>query len=399
MSTKRITLTDSLNAFCKDTDAYLEGSLSGSLSTLTFAAKDIFDVKGYITGGGNPDWRLSQGPAESTAWAVRVLVEAGATMAGKTLTDEITRGIFGENAHYGTPVNVNAPGRVPGGASSGSASAVAGGLVNFALGSDTGGSVRVPSSFCGLYGLRPTHGRIPLAGVLPQSSSYDTVGWFARDPETFAKVGSVILQSEITDQLPRQVLIAEDAFELLENPVLEALQPAIRKICSLIGKQSSIRLANTSLSDWRDQQGTLQSREAWETVRDWIDLTNPRFSFEITERYILARNITDNEISSAEQVKTQILTRMNQLLIDRSVICLPTTIGPAPPIGQKLSERTDLRLKTSQLTCVAGTTGGPQISLPLARVNGLPVGISLLGSPGDDEMLIECARRLETELI
>ena len=394
MSINRFSFTDSLNAFCKDTDAYLQGLPNGSLSSLTFAAKDIFDVQGYITGGGNPDWKLSQVPAESTAWAVRVLVEAGATMVGKTLTDEITRGIFGENSHYGTPINANAPGRVPGGSSSGSASAVAGGLVDFALGSDTGGSVRVPASFCGLYGLRPTHGRISLAGVLPQSSSYDTVGWFARDPETFAQVGSVLLQSENQNQLPGQVLIAEDAFDLLDSSVLDALQPAIKKICALIGNHSSIRLAPTNLSEWRDQQGTLQSKEAWDTVREWIDLTNPRFSFEVTERYVLAKNISADDINSAEQIKAQVKDRMNQLLINGTVICLPTTVGAAPPIGQKLSERTELRLKTSQLTCIAGTTGGPQINLPLTEVGGLPVGISILGSPGDDEMLIAIARQL-----
>nr|MDQ3830771.1 amidase family protein [Candidatus Tectomicrobia bacterium] len=173
MTRSRRRIDDRLNAFCQDTDAYLEGAADGPLSDLTFAAKDIFDIAGYVTGGGNPDWKATHGPAERTAWVVRVLVEAGATMVGKTITDEITRGIFGENAHYGTPVNPHAPGRVPGGSSSGSAAAVAGGLVDFALGSDTGGSVRVPSGFCGLYGLRPTHGRIPLDGILSQAPSYD----------------------------------------------------------------------------------------------------------------------------------------------------------------------------------------------------------------------------------
>ena len=394
MSDIRISQSDPFHAFCKDTNAYLEGTKSGPLSTMTFAAKDIFDIQGFVTGGGNPDWRASQSPAEKTAWAVRILVEAGATMMGKTLTDELTRGILGENAHYGTPINANAPGRVPGGSSSGSAAAVAGGLVDFALGSDTGGSIRVPASFCGLYGLRPTHGRISLKGVLPQSSSYDTVGWFARDPETFAKVGSVILQSDLTNELPRRVIIAQDAFELLDSSTFDAVQTAVQRICSLVGEQSTIRLAETSLSEWRDQQGILQRKEAWETVREWIDETNPRFSFAVAESYILAQNISDLEIISARQIKTQVLNRMNDLLSDKAVICLPTTTGPAPPIGQKLSERTNLGLKTSQLTCIAGTTGGPQINLPLAHVERMPIGISLLGARGDDEVLIEVARRL-----
>ena len=394
MLNTHISHTDRLNAFCKDTDAYLEGHSGGPLSNMTFAAKDIFDIKGFVTGGGNPDWKATQNPAEQTAWAVQMLVDAGAVMVGKTLTDEITRGIFGENAHYGTPVNSNALGRVPGGSSSGSASAVAGTLVDFALGSDTGGSVRVPASFCGLYGLRPTHGRIPLSGVLPQSSSYDTVGWFARDIETFSKVGTVILQSDISNTLPKKVVIAEDAFELLDRSTYEALQPSVRRICKLIGGESIVRLSETTLAEWRDQQGTLQSREAWDTVKNWIDEVNPRFSFEVTERYILAKHISDEEILSAEKVKAQIVSRMSHILANNAVILLPTTVGPAPPTGQKLSDRTNLRLKTSQLTCIAGTPGGPQINLPLAEEDGFPIGISILGSPGDDEMLIVVARQL-----
>ena len=209
-------MSDPLNAFCADSDAYLAGAADGPLAGLTFAAKDIFDVAGHVTGCGNPHWKATHEPAESTAWVVQTLVDAGATMTGKTITDELTRGIFGENAHYGTPRNPRAAGRVPGGSSSGSASAVAGRLVDFALGSDTGGSVRVPASFCGLYGLRPTHGRIPLDGMLLQAPSYDTIGWFARDAETFARVGEVMLPAGAAVERPSRLIIAEDAFELAE---------------------------------------------------------------------------------------------------------------------------------------------------------------------------------------
>jgi len=394
MSSYKPQIEDPFNAFCRDNEAYLPGAANGPLSGLTFAAKDIFDIAGHVTGGGNPDWKATQPAAQQTAWAVQVLVDAGATMVGKTLTDEITRGIFGENAHYGTPVNPRAPGRVPGGSSSGSASAVAGELVDFALGSDTGGSVRVPASFCGLYGLRPTHGRIPLDGVLPQSASYDTVGWFARDPDTFARVGAVLLQSNISPGRPSQLLIAVDAFELVDPPVAEALRPQVERIASLAGRQTEDRLSPTSLSDWTGQQQVLQGREAWETMKDWIDEVNPRFSFEVTERYTLAKGISDQDVDAAHQVKEQVLARMDQLLTEGTVVCLPTTVGPAPPIGQRLSERTSLRLRTSQLTCIAGTTGGPQINLPLAEVEGTPVGISLLGARGSDEMLLAFAQKI-----
>jgi amidase len=294
---------DHLHAFCHDSDAYLEGTAGGPLAGLSFAAKDIFDVAGYITGGGNPDWKATHPAAATSAWAVRVLAGAGATMIGKTITDEITRGIFGENAHDGTPVNPRAPGRDPGGSSSGSAAAVAGGLVDFALGSDTGGSVRVPASFCGLYGLRPTHGRIPLDGVLLQAPSYDTVGWFARDIDLFARVGAVLLQTPITGGRPHRLVVAEDAFEVAHQAVQEALRPLVDRVASLLGQCTRVRLAPTRLSDWSGQQQILQGREAWETARDWIDQVNPRFSFEVAERYVAARVISDAAVAAARSAR------------------------------------------------------------------------------------------------
>ena len=390
----RLTIDDHLNAFCTDTDAYLEGAAGGPLSGLTFAAKDIFDIAGYVTGGGNPDWKATHAAAERTAWVVSVLVAAGATMVGKTITDEITRGIFGENAHYGTPVNPRAPGRVPGGSSSGSASAVAGGLVDFALGSDTGGSVRVPSSFCGLYGLRPTQGRIPLDGLLVQAPSYDTIGWFTRDPDLFARVASILLQSEIPEAWPRHLVIAEDAFDMADQAVQGALRPAVDRIASLIGNCRIQRLTPARLSAWSSQQQILQSREAWETARDWIDRVNPRFSFEVAERYRFASNITPAEVEMARRSREAIIERMTSVLANDVVVCLPTTPTPAPLRGQRLSSRDVLRPRISALTCIAGTTGTPQINLPLAEIDGLPVGLSLLAARGSDEMLIAFGREL-----
>jgi amidase len=398
MARCRLTIDDRLNAFCKDSDAYLEGATGGPFSGLTFAAKDIFDIAGYVTGGGNPDWKATHEPARITAWVVSALVEAGARMVGKTITDEITRGIFGENAHYGTPVNPRAPGRVPGGSSSGSAAAVAGGLVDFALGSDTGGSVRVPASFCGLYGLRPTHGRIPLDGILLQAPSYDTIGWFARDADLLARVGSVLLPGEVRAGRPRHLVIAADAFEVADQTVQEALRPIVDRVASLVGHCATERLAPTRLSDWSGQQGILQGREAWETARDWIDRVNPRFSFEVAERFRFASAISDADVQAARAARGAIIERMMALLADGVVICLPTTPAPAPLRGERLSRRNVLRPRISTLTCIAGTTGTPQINLPLAEVDGLPVGLSLLAGRGADEMLMAFARELAYSL-
>ena len=385
-------MSDPLNAFCPDSDAYLAGAADGPLAGLTFAAKDIFDVAGHVTGCGNPHWKATHQPAASNAWVVQTLVDAGAAMVGKTITDELTRGIFGENAHYGTPRNPRAAGRVPGGSSSGSAAAVAGNLVDFALGSDTGGSVRVPASFCGLYGLRPTHGRIPLDGMLLQAPSYDTIGWFARDADTFARVGTAILPPGAPAERPNRLIIAEDAFELAEADVRPALEAVVESIAPMFDATSSLRLSPSSLEEWSGHQQILQSREAWESIRDWLDAVNPALSFEVSDRYVTARAVTDEQVATAQAGRDAIIARINEVFQSGdSVVCLPTTIGPAPPVGQPVSARHALRLRNSALTSIAGNTGRPQISLPLAQVDGLPVGLSLLGDYGADEQLIALA--------
>src|SRR3954468_11048806 len=195
-------MSDSINAFVPGPRVRLDGTPGGPLSDLTFAAKDLFDVAGVPTGGGNHDWARANPLPTKHAWAVQTLLDAGAALIGKTITDEVSLGILGENAFDGTPLNSRAPDRVPGGSSSGSAAAVAAGLCDTAVGTDTGGSVRVPASFCGLYGIRPTHGRLDVTGMLPQAPTSDTTGWFARDAETFARVSSVLLGEQIPSMLP-----------------------------------------------------------------------------------------------------------------------------------------------------------------------------------------------------
>jgi len=286
---------DPLNAFCTHSTATLKGAPAGPLARLAFAAKDLFDIAGHVIGAGNPDWLALHEPAARTAPVVEELVHAGADMVGKTHTDELSRGIFGENAHYGTPANPAAPGRVPGGSSSGSAAAVAGGLVDFALGTDTGGSVRIPASFCGIFGIRPTHGRLSLEGVVGQAPSFDTVGWFARDAALLARVGTVLLASEIARAAPpRRLVVATDAFAIAEPATAAALRPAVERLARLIGASEQRALsASVPLSDWYAHQRAAQGREAWATFGDWIDRHNPRFAFEISDNFIRGMRVDD----------------------------------------------------------------------------------------------------------
>src|SRR5262245_40079375 len=209
-------MSDDIGAFVPGPRVRIAGHAGGPLQRLTFAAKDLFDVAGVPTGGGNHDWPTGRPLPTRHSWAVQTLLDAGATLIGKTITDEVSLGILGENAFDGTPANAAAPGRVPGGSSSGSAAAVAAGLCDTALGTDTGGSVRVPASFCGLYGIRPTHGRIDVAGMMPQAPTSDTTGWFARDAGTFARVSSVMLGEAIPASRPARLVVAVDAFGLAD---------------------------------------------------------------------------------------------------------------------------------------------------------------------------------------
>src|SRR5690242_11928933 len=243
-------MSDDIGAFVPGQRFRIEGRAAGPLAGLTFAAKDLFDVAGHPTGGGNEDWAKTHPVPERHAWAVQTLLDAGATLIGKTITDEVSLGILGENPFNGTPLNPAAPGHVPGGSSSGSASAVAQGLCDTALGTDTGGSVRVPASFCGLYGIRPTHGRLDLSGMLPQAPSSDTAGWFARDANTFARVSAVLLAEDIPPALPSSLVIATDAFGFAEPATAAALQPMLARLKRLIPDCREEVLAPPGLAAW-----------------------------------------------------------------------------------------------------------------------------------------------------
>ena len=269
-----ILAVDKLGAFCRHTHAQMKGAPGGPLAGLTFGVKDIYDIAGHRNGFGSPDWLRTHEAAARTAPVVRRLLDAGADMVGKTHTDEITWSLNGENAHYGTPVNVNAPGRIPGGSSSGSAAAVAGGLCDFALGSDTGGSVRAPASFCGIYGIRPTHGRVSLEGACPLAPSFDTCGWFARSADLLQRVGRVLLGAENAGA-PRKLLLAQDAFALAGESIARALAPAVERVSALLGKPARVTVAPDGLPQWLQVFRVLQAAEAWAQHGAWVTRVKP----------------------------------------------------------------------------------------------------------------------------
>lgn len=387
-------MTDEIGAFVPGPRVRIEGRAGGPLSGLTFAAKDLFDVAGVPTGGGNHDWPTGRPLPTRHAWAVQTLLDAGATLIGKTITDEVSLGILGENAFDGTPRNVAAPGRVPGGSSSGSAAAVAAGICDTALGTDTGGSVRVPSSFCGLHGIRPTHGRLDVAGMMPQAPTSDTTGWFARDAETFAKVSSVMLGEAIPAALPSKLVVAVDAFGFADTNVAEALQPMVNRLAALVGASREELMAPQGLSVWARAQRALQPAEAYNTFKGWLDARNPRFAFSVARALVMGSLISESDRAWANLMRQEVRARLRYLVPPGTILCLPTTPFPAPLVGQPLQVLEPLRDRITCLCAQGGLAGHPQVSLPGATVDGLPVGLSIIGARGSDASLVAVARAL-----
>lgn len=386
-------MKDPLGAF-HDPQLQLHGATSGPLAGLRFAAKDVFDVAGHRTGAGNPDWLRSHPPARSTASAIRRLLDAGASLNGKTHTDELTFSLNGENFHYGTPLNPAAPGRIPGGSSSGSASAVAGGLVDFALGTDTGGSVRLPASYCGILGYRPTWGSVPNDHVLPLAPSFDTVGWFARDTRHLERVGNVLLPGVPDTTGPMHLLLAADAFELAFEELRSVLSGALSNITACLGSCEKVSVYDGESEAWMKCFRTLQGLEIWKTHGDWIRKTNPVLGPDIRARFEWAASLDPAEAPAAEDSRARIIRRTDKLLGKDGVMCLPTSPAVALPINTPGSELESFRIRALTLLCVAGLAGLPQVSLPLAHFEGYPVGLSLVGPRHSDKRLLALASHI-----
>jgi amidase len=385
------TEADSLNAFIPHDRVHLPGAPSGPLNGLRFAAKDIFDVSGHTTGSGNPDWLATHGRAMATAPAVARLLDAGAELVGKTITDELAYSLNGQNFHYGTPVNVNAPGRIPCGSSSGSAAAVAGGAVDTALGSDTGGSVRIPAAVCGIYGIRPSHGRVSLEGVMPLAPSFDTVGWFAREPSVMARLGAILL-GEDTGPVAGGVARIADAFAIAEPSVQAVLEALAQRIEKLLGRRPAVEIGG--LDDWMAVMRKLQAREIWSVHGQWIEKTRPRFGPEVAARFQWARGVASQPADDGKARRAAFAKRMEKILQETGLLLLPTAPDIAPLRGLEGASSQSFRDRTFRLTCIAGLAGLPQLNLPAGRVSGCPVGLSVIGPRGSDRALLDLSVQL-----
>ncbi len=391
----QVSVSEQARCFVPYPNAWVSHSGSGPLAGLTFAAKDLFDVAGYPTGGGQPFVLARSGIKGRHAQTVQKLLDAGARFVGKTVTDELAFSMNGQNAHFGNPVNGAAPDRITGGSSSGSASAVSNRLCDFALGTDTGGSVRAPANHCGLYGLRPTHGRVSLQGSMDLSPSFDTCGWFSRDIATYARVADVLLGAD--DQpLPSKVrlLMPTEIWGLLELAVRSALQAPLDRITQTHGATQALDSFFGDFDDLYWAFRRIQGREAWQTDGDLITRYQPPLGPGVKERFEWSRQVTDEQVNHAWEVRRQLTRKLEQALGDDGVLVMPTMPDVAPLIQQPESELENYRNNAIRMLCISGLTGLPQLSMPLATRLGAPLGISLLGPRGRDRSLIAMAQAL-----
>lgn len=380
-----------------DLTAPVVGATDGPLAGLTAFVKDMYDIAGTRTGGGNPTWLAEQTVATEHASVIEHLLAAGATITGKAICDEFFYSILGINAHYGTPANVRAPGRVPGGSSSGSAGACGAGLCDFALGSDTAGSIRVPASFNGLYGLRPTHGRIDMTGAMPMAPSFDTAGWFANGPGVFQRVGHVLLDDARLPGTPETLIVATDCFEQAEHGVATLGRTFLERAADRLPASHEAVIAPDGFDTWREALRIVQAWEVWSSYGSFIERARPMLGPGIDDRMAFASTVTDGHASEARELVDAAGEIIRALVPVGTLIVLPSAPSIAPKAENPDEAQMEaFRTNVMRLTCVSGLGGLPQMSIPVGTVDGCPAGLSLIGWAGGDEALLELAVQLAT---
>ena len=372
----------------------LKGAGSGPLAGLTAVVKDMYAIAGERVGSGNPDYLAAQKPAPAHAPIIQKLLDAGATIVGKTICDEFFYSVAGVNAHYGTPANLRAPGRIPGGSSSGSAAATAAGVCDFALGSDTGGSVRVPASFCGIYGVRPTHGRVDHVAVVDMAPSFDTPGWFASGPGICRRIGAVLLDNAHVDAPVRQMIVADDAFAEADPVVVAVLNETLTRAAADLPRPEHKAIAPHGFDVWREAFRVVQAYETWQSFGAFVTAAKPKFGPGVKERMEIAAKVTKEQADASRAILADARKHVRAMIAPGTIVALPSAPCIAPKIDTPPDALESFRVRVMRLTCTAGLAGLPQISVPAGTVSGCPVGLSFIGWAGGDEALLDLAARI-----
>ncbi|GAA1704021.1 hypothetical protein GCM10009808_22360 [Microbacterium sediminicola] len=389
-------------------DPLYQGAWEGPLKGLTVAVKDLFGLVGFRIGAGNPAFLKGARAEKTTAPALADLLRGGASVRGIARTDEFAYSIAGDNAHYGTPPNGALPGALPGGSSSGAASSVSMGQADVGLATDTAGSIRVPASYQGLWGLRTTHNLVPRQGVLPLAQTFDTVGWLTRDGRTLQRVADWCLSydgSESTESvfgesgtdLPWRFLVPDEALEAVEPATREAFESLLARLAASDDPPRLARVSIGDLDDYYTPFRTVQGAEAWRNNGDWLRENPGAVGPAVAERFRLASQVTP-EAETAARATLATLGENLATLLRGAVLVLPTAPGPAPARTAPQDAIDATRQATLKMTTPAAVAGLPAISVPLLTVPSTlgpaPVGVCLVSRAGTDIALVRLARRL-----
>lgn len=378
-----------------DKRLFIPAKNKGSLDKKTFAVKDIFTVKGHQNTLGIPDLRGYTKVATENAPVIETLLNNGASLQGVTITDELMFSITGSNSFYGAPMNFKYLKRYSGGSSSGSASAVAGNLVDFALGSDTGGSTRVPASYCGIYGIRPSYSRELLKGVYPMAKDFDTVGVLARSSSLLAEVGN-ILYGYADQKIGEKVFILMDLFDLMDQQISEKLEDFIKQIFG--NNYSKTKLPNRfQLNDLVETYRYIQGKEVWQQYGEWITKHHPNIGKDVKERLEFAENIDEKQVEYQKAIKTfnEFRDFFRGFLVDK-ILLFPTTPTAAPLKNESFSALRQVRKSTLKFTVLNSISGLPQVNIPVA-INGKGYGLSITGGYKTDRTLLKFVNLMMTK--
>ncbi|TXJ07980.1 MAG: glutamyl-tRNA amidotransferase [Aeromicrobium sp.] len=349
----------------------------GQLDGLSVAVKDIFAIAGEQTGFGNPAF-LGDSPVHSrTAPAVQRFLDSGATVQGIAHMDEFAYSLDGVNAHGGSPPNPLGRDLISGGSSSGSASAVACGAVDIGLGTDTGGSIRIPAAYQGLFGLRPTHGAIDAEGVIPMAPSFDTVGLVARSADVLAAAGDVLLPASVSRGFSGLVTV-----DTLMGYADASVRASVAGFADSVGAQS-VAWPEITLNDLSDYV-TLQAFEVWQAHGVWVDAHWGNIGAAVRERFELAQLVTQVDADEARSNLRIVRERLIDWLADR-VLILPTAPTLTPRVDENLAR---IRGQIQRLCCVSGIGGLPAVAVPLPRAGGLPASACFVAGPDRDRDLL-----------
>jgi amidase len=372
------------------TSAAVTSAAPSPLAGETIAVKDLFDIEGFAVGAGNPAYLREAAPARSTAPAIRALLAAGASVRGIARTDEFAYSIAGDNEHYGTPPNVRVPGGLPGGSSSGPAAAVALGQASIGLATDTAGSIRVPASYQGLWGLRSTHGAVDRTGLLPLAPTFDTVGWLTRGPAVLRAAAAASLDPARQTDAPSRFAVSAALVFAADEAVQSAFVAGIDRLTNagLLPTPDLIDVGD--LADALRIFRTVQAAEAWRANGDWVTGHPGALGAAVAGRFEVASRSDPAEEAAARTALGEARARLDAVLAGR-ILLLPSASSTAPSRWADPATIDRARTSTLTMTSLAGIGGYPALSVPLFEVAGAPVGLCLVGPRHTDLALIDHA--------